>query len=524
MSPQIQTMLQQAITYTEQSNFGQAKPLFKYILSVQPKNFNALFAMGFICGIENNHQESAHYSLRAVKIKPNDLEVNINCAKSLQEIGRHYDSLKYYQQVIFLSSNNHNAWLGCGRSLQCLGRHNDAITHYNKALSLKSDYAEAWLNKGWALHELKLYDEAIACYDKVIKLKPDFAEAYYNKGVSLFGLKLYDEAIACYEKAIDLKPDFAECWVNKSQICLFIKRYEDGWKNYDWRLKTKNFPLKMAIEGLALWSGSHCKHLLVFSEQGIGDIIFFISLLRIVKKRVGNITISVDARLLSILSRSFPEVNFIDTDAPLDASLYDAQIPLSSLPVIINMNPVMDGRRVPYLVANDQIVQALQNNSCSKKQFKCGVAWKSSNNKIGKDKSILLSDLNDIFQVDSCIFVNLQYGDTREEIEDLENNCGAKLTTYDDIDLFNSIDGLLSIIHTCDFIVTTSNLTAHLAGALGKTTFLLVPYSAGRIWYWHDEMISSWYPSISLFSQDQNFKWNDAIKRIAFRLSNEISK
>ena len=337
-------------------------------------------------------------------------------------------------------------------------------------------------------------------------------------------LKRYDEAIACYDKALSLKPDYAEGWFNKAVLNLSLKKYQAGWGNYDWRLKTKDFQLEMAIEGLALWSGLKCKHLLIFSEQGVGDIIFYASMLEIAKNRVDSITISVDLRLLPILSRSFPEIKFIDKSVPLDASLYDAQIPFASLPVVMNITPDMVGRRVPYLIDNDELTTTLKNKLCSKKRLKCGVAWKSKNQRLGIDKSILLSDLNDIFQVDGYEFINLQYGDTQQEIKDLENNYAAKLTTIEGIDLFKNIDGLLSIIQACDFIVTTSNVTAHLAGALGKTTFLLVPYSAGRIWYWHQEAISSWYPSISLYSQGQNFEWNGAIKDIALRLKNEITQ
>ena len=305
---------------------------------------------------------------------------------------------------------------------------------------------------------------------------------------------------------------------------LFLKKFEAGWKDFDWRLKTKDFQCKKAIESLEVWNGSRCKHLLIFSEQGVGDIIFYASMLEITKNRVEKITLSVDIRLLPILSRSFPDIMFIDKSTPFDGSLYDAQIPIASLPVVMNVNPDIVDRRVPYLLDNEALTKSLENSLHPKKSLKCGVAWKSNNQKLSKNKSILLSDLNSIFQIDGYEFINLQYGDTQEEIKELEINHGAKLITIDGIDLFNNIDGLLSIIKTCDFIVTTSNVTAHLAGALGKATLLLVPYSAGRIWYWHEEAISSWYPSISLYSQGQNFEWSGAIKDIASRLNNEINK
>jgi tetratricopeptide (TPR) repeat protein len=342
--------------------------------------------------------------------------------------------------------------------------------------------------------------------------------------VTLRELNRYEEAITHYDKALSLEPDYAMARTNKGLLNLFLKKYQVGWEDYDWRLKMSNNSSRISEIALPVWTGSFCNHLLILPEQGVGDIIFYASILTIVKNRVENITIYIDGRLLPILSRSFPDIIFIDDNATLDVSLYDAKISYGSLPMIVNMNPGMVGRRVPYIFVNEVLTSSLKNALSLNKQLKCGVAWKSNDNKLAKDKSILLSDLNDIFQVGGYEFINLQYGDTQEEIKNLENNYGSKLTTIDGIDLFNNIDGLLSIIETCDLVVTTSNVTAHLSGALGKTTFLLVPYSVGRIWYWHEEMTSSWYPNISLYSQDKNFKWSDAIKDIASRLKNETFK
>jgi predicted O-linked N-acetylglucosamine transferase (SPINDLY family) len=240
MSPQLQSILQQAFIYTQQANFSQAKSLFDYILKIQPKNFDALHAMGFIYGIENDHQEAFNYSLRALKIKPDDLEVNINCAKALQEIGKHLDSIKYHQKAIYLSPNNPYVWLGCGKSFQSLRHYDEAITHYDKALSLNPDFAAAWSNKGDTLNELRCYDEAIAHFDKALSLDPDFAAAWSNKGMSLHELKRYDEAIAHYDKAISLKPDFTEGWSNKGVTMHELNRYEEAIAHFDKAISLKS--------------------------------------------------------------------------------------------------------------------------------------------------------------------------------------------------------------------------------------------------------------------------------------------
>ena len=504
--------------------YEEAIAQYDQALNLKPDYHEAWSNKGVALHALGRYEEAIAQYDQALNLKPDYHEAWTNKGIALNELGRYEEAIAQYDQALNLKPDYHEALFNKGVVLNQLQNYEEAIAQYDQALNLKPDYHEAWSNKGATLQALKCYDEAIASFDKALNIRSDYHEAWFNKGATLNEIKHYEEALDCYEKAVHLKPDYQEAWTNKSLVNLFLKNYKVGWDNFDWRLIAKDVSLKKTIEGLKTWNGSGCKNLLVFTEQGIGDIIFYASILEAVKSRVENMTVTTDLRLIPILSRSFPNISFVDHNAPLNNNLYDAQIQLASLPVVIGMTPDTVGRSAPYLISNNELTSVLQNKTSPNKQLKCGIAWKSSNKKIGKDKSILLSDLNEILQVDGFEFINLQYGDTQKEIEDLEKNYGAKLTTIDGIDLFNDIDGLLSIIQTCDLIVTTSNVTAHLAGALGKTTLLLVPYSAGRIWYWHDEAISSWYPSITLYSQNQNFEWNGAIKDIASRLKNGISK
>ena len=121
-------------------------------------------------------------------------------------------------------------------------------------------------------------------------------------------------------------------------------------------------------------------------------------------------------------------------------------------------------------------------------------------------------------------FVDLQYGDTRNQLSDLKSKHGIMLNKIDGIDNFNDIDGLASLIDACDFIVTISNVTAHIAGALGKKVFLIVPYSKGRCWYWHDGLKTSlWYASIQVFTQTETGDWSAPINQIKEKIVEEIS-
>ena len=233
MNTQLQIMLQQAFEYMQQAKFSQAKPILTYVLKIQPKNFDVLHALGFISGTENNHPEAVYYSLKALKIKPDDLEANINCARALQELGKHLDSVRRHQKAIFLSPNNYELWLGCGKSLQSLKRYDEAIAHYDKALSLNPEFASAWSNKGNTLHELKRFDEAIAHFDRALILNPDFAVALSNKGMSLYALKQFEEAIAHYDKALGLSPELVATWSNKGNALYELRRYEEAIAHFD---------------------------------------------------------------------------------------------------------------------------------------------------------------------------------------------------------------------------------------------------------------------------------------------------
>ena len=123
----------------------------------------------------------------------------------------------------------------------------------------------------------------------------------------------------------------------------------------------------------------------------------------------------------------------------------------------------------------------------------------------------------------SINFIDLQYGDTSDERLNLKNEHSVTLSKIDDIDNFNDIDGLASLIDACDFIVTISNVTAHIAGALGKKVFLMVPYEKGRIWYWHDGLkISLWYPTIQIFTQNEIGDWSVPINEIKGKIVEEI--
>jgi ADP-heptose:LPS heptosyltransferase len=145
-----------------------------------------------------------------------------------------------------------------------------------------------------------------------------------------------------------------------------------------------------------------------------------------------------------------------------------------------------------------------------------GLSWVSKNPNIGHFKTARLDDLESVLRLPGCRYVDLQYGDTLAEREVLKQSAGLNVERLEDVDNTNDIDALAALIAACDLVVTVSNTTAHLAGALGKPTWVLVPYSRGRIWYWfNDRGDSPWYPRARIKRQKQGQPWKDLIESSA---------
>ncbi len=456
----------------------------------------------------------------AEKLDPNFTEVLINKSITLSKLGRYHDAIEMHNKAISLEPNNPNPYQSKAILLGELNQNEEAIKNYDHVIKLKPDHAEALLNKGEILNKLRIYKDALSCYDSVIKLRPNYPEAWLNKGVTFEEIKRYDDAIYCYDRAIDLRPNYSEAKTNKGVLNLNLKNFKDGWKDYVGRLDD------IFLGDTPLWDGvQRCKHLIIISEQGIGDEVFYLSQLSEVQKRVDKITVMVDKRLIGLLSRSFPSIVFLERNKFPEKNKYDASIPIGNLLSILHIDPTKSSfKSLPYLRDDKSITDKIKETHPFKSKFTCGISWRSSNPKFGGHKSLKLAELNNIFASFECNYINLQYGDVEEDILENERITGVKIHTVNNIDLFNDIDGLLSVIMACDVVVTTSNVTAHLSGAIGKKTFLLLPYSRGRIWYWHDEKINTWYPSVEQFFQDSNLSWGSALDSIALELKKEIDK
>jgi len=233
-----------------------------------------------------------------------------------------------------------------------------------------------------------------------------------------------------------------------------------------------------------------------------------------------------DKRLVPLFQRSYPSVKVVGRgNAPADTEIgpdIGAHIPSGSLGRFIRSKAAhFPLARPGYLVADQPRAQALRGTLHMLPGEKLvGISWVSKNIKFGESKSISLSAWAGILRTPGLRFVDLQYGDTAAERAKVAQEFGIKVEHIEGLDLREDIDGVAALTAACDLVVTVSNTAAHIAGALGKPVWILVPAGIGKFWYWGHEGVSTpWYPSATLIRQGNQYDWTPELADVAARLA-----
>ena len=264
--------------------------------------------------------------------------------------------------------------------------------------------------------------------------------------------------------------------------------------------------------------------MLIWAEQGIGDQILFLRFLNELRPHINNLSINIDSRLHRIIERMNPKVKFINNNNRIKDLGINSQISLGDLGSLfvkknINLTKSTEG----YLTPDFELSNNLKKIIGAKTKYICGISWISKNEDIGSKKSISLEKLKPILSLKNITFVDLQYNDTTNERKIFYENNNIKIEKIESIDNFNDLNGVASLIDICDFVITVSNTNAHLSGALGKKTYLLLPKGKGRLWYWSSENNkSNWYPSIEILQQNVVGSWTSVINDLRKTLEENL--
>ena len=400
----------------------------------------------------------------------------------------------------------------------------NAETNYKLAISGQENYIEAMSNLGKLYSDFGLYKKAEEYLKKAIKINSEFPASYNFLGALSDAQNDYENAKKYYNKSILLDKSYHEPAYNLSLIQLNENNFKEGWKNFDNRWENIYYKKRKLRTNKPLWDVSlHKKcHITIWPEQGMGDFILFSRFLKDLKDTSKNFVVIVYDKLKPIFERSFPDIKFV-TELNTDSIQYHA--PIGDLAKFyINSFKDVKERSDSYLLVDQLRTNQIKKSLPSDTKI-CGISWISKNDSIGKNKSMTLEDMKDLLLLPGITFVDLQYTDTSEERAEFKNKYGVEIIKLEDIDNFNDIDGLASLINACDKVVSVSNTTVHIAGSIGKDTYLMLPKGKGRLWYWskENEQNSIWYKSVQIIEQTESGSWKSVVNKIQNELQNKSS-
>ncbi len=471
-------MLQRALGLQQRGELVEAEKLYRDVLKIDPNHFDALHLLGLLKHQQRKNSDARELIGSALKINPNYPDALLNYGSILAALDLYEEALTYFDRTLVLDPNSFRALNNRANALVALGR----------------------------------FDEALACFDSVLALNPNHANAHINRALALMDLGRYAEALTSYERALTLRPEHADSQQLLAAAELTLGNFASGWKRCEWRWKATVCPPKPRPFPQLRWNGEYVDGtLLVWGEQGLGDQILHASMVPDLGRRAKSVVLEVEPRLVKLLARSFPDTQVLARGNAIPENV-KAQSPIGSLGQYLRPSWESFPRRpTGYLKADQDLTASLRGRLSPKGETVVGLSWLSKS-PYGYFKTAQLTDFGSVLRLPGCRYIDLQYGDTLAEREALTQTTGLVVERLEDVDNLNDIDALAALITACDVVVTVSNITAHLAGALGKPTWLFVPHSGGRLWYWFvDRGDSPWYPRVHIWRQKQAQPWKDLI-------------
>lgn len=501
----------------EEEKFMDALNAFNYAIDCGLNIAELYFNRGNIFWGFNKKKEALEDFDKSISLDPYQSEYFYNRALILKDLGKLDSSLSSIKRAIEFDTNNDQNFFTCALILQDLHLYKDALKSINKAIQINPNNSENHYAKSCVLLDLDEYKESLNSINQAINLNSNIGSYYFIKSLIFKNMSLYKEAIFEIESAIKIEPNNAKFLWNHSVICLLNKDFEKAWINYDKRWLVEENKLKKIDINRPFWDGvKHTECLLIWAEQGIGDQILYLKFIVNAIKNTSNIIVLVDNRLVKLFNLSFPTIRFFSINEKKDNYQCDYQIPMADLAKIYLKNDLsLLQLESQYLKADP--IESMQLKKFLKKRaggkIICGISWNSNNNKTKKYKSIEFKNLLPILNLNNITFINIDC--YQKKIKGHPN-----LTTLSNVDNFNNIYDLASLINACDIVITISNSTAHIAGALGKKTYLLLSKGKGELWYWFSkDMQSLWYPSIKIFQQIIPGSWDEPLSILFNELS-----
>jgi len=451
----------------------------------------------------------------ATTLRRDYVEAHDNLGHALREQGLLDDAIAAYKQALALSPQSPDILNSLGAALQEKGELDEAVATLHRALELRADFAEAHYNLAVTCQDQGRLDEAVDSYQRAIALRPEYVDAHKNLGNALRQKGNLDAAILAYERALAVRPDSAESRWNLGLALLTKGDFARGWDAYEARRQVKQFGGERQF-AQAAWDGRPLsgRRILLYAEQGLGDTIQFIRYCPLVSGRGGRVIVQCRGELWRLLVAQCGIDQLVCDGDPLPS--FDVQCPLPSVPRIFGTTLQTIPATTPYLFADAALSELWRTKmQPGEARLRIGLNWAGNpipwSNRI---RSLDLQDLAPLGRLSGPRFYSMQKGEASAQTR--TPPCGLQL-----LDLGKQIGDLAdtaAVMANLDLIITCDTSVAHLAGALGRPVWVLLPFAAD--WRWLlDRTDSPWYPTMRLFRQTRAGDWRDPVEQVARRLT-----
>jgi tetratricopeptide (TPR) repeat protein len=485
-------------------------------IALNPNFADAYYNRGNALKEQRGFEEALTDYDQALALNPDHADAFNSRGTALRALRRLEEALASYDRAIALRPDNADALYNRSNVLNELKRFEEALTDCDQAIAIRPNLAEAFNNRGNALKDLGRREEAIASYDRAIALKPDYADAYNNRGTALLDLKRIDEALASYDQAIAIKPDYADGFWNRALCRLLLGRCDEGWSDYEWRWNTDRMAPERRNFKRPQWFGKTDiagKSILLHAEQGYGDAIMAARYVRRVIEKGARVILEVPAPLVPLLAEIEGVSQVVAKGHQLPA--FELHCPFLSLPLAFGTTLSTIPADIPYLsVPKMHAEKWLQRLPRSDKP-RVGITWTGSpTHKRDHERSIALRRMEPVLSRTDLQLFSVQKFLREEDAEILRDhphitNLGDSIETFADT---------AAIISTLDLVLSVDTSVVHLAGALGKPVWVMLPFVPD--WRWLlDRNDSPWYPTARLFRQSRIDDWEGVIEEVSKKLS-----
>ena len=541
--------LQEALALHQQGRLREAEKLYTRVLKAAPDNFDALHLLGLIKAQSGQMGEAYRLMSAALKINPNVPDVLINFANLLHALKRDSEALDCLDKAIALRPGDPEAVLYRGNALSALdraqeavacfdsvlahnpghrdallnrgsafarlGRHAQALADFNALLAQAPTNVEGLYNRGTALLNLDRFAEAVESFDRLLVHAPQHARAWQNRGRALQALNRHAEAVASFEKAIAVDKTYADAHFNLALTLLTLGELRQGFAEYEWRWKRSGMPdVRRGYRGRR-WLGEFPlgqRSILLSAEQGLGDTIQFIRYAPLLARSGATVIAEVQPELKTLLASAGGITSCHARGEPLPA--YDVYCPLGSLPLALKTEPSTIPADIPYLRADETRIAKWQRLIEPLKGKRITLAWAGqARHPNDRNRSIALELLEPLFALEGISFISIQ--------RDLRAGDDALLTRHNITQVGDKVVDMAdtaAVVALSDLTIAVDTSVVHLAGALGREAWALLPFSPDWRWTLAGER-SPWYPPVRLLRQPSPGDWPSVIAAVRDALS-----